>query len=75
MRHAAVAARPQRDPHRSIDGQRQDEAVVVVGVLADQIDPARRANHPLRLAAETPHEMLYDLRFTKRRVRDLLRND
>ena len=39
--HAAVAARPQGDPGGPIDGQRQHEAVVVIGVLADQVDSPR----------------------------------
>ena len=39
--HAAVASRPQGDPGGPIDGQRQHEAVVVIGVLADQVDSPR----------------------------------
>ena len=33
-----IAARPQGDPHRPVDGQRQHEAVVIVGVLPDEVD-------------------------------------
>ena len=37
-RHTAVVARPQGDPHGPIYCQGHDEPVVVVGVLADEID-------------------------------------
>src|SRR6185437_13928810 len=33
------------------DGERQDEALVVVGVLADQVDPARRGPYDVRCPA------------------------
>ena len=72
--HLAVVARLQGDPHGAIDGQRQHETVVVVGMLADQIHPAGRTDHQLRLTAETLHEMLNDFRFSKRHGMILLRN-
>ena len=50
---AAVVARPQSDPNRPIDGQRQHEAVVVVGMLADQIDPTRGPDDPAGRLPET----------------------
>ncbi len=44
-RHLPVARRPQRDPGRPINGHRQHEAIVVIGVLADQVDAAGRPHH------------------------------
>ena len=41
---ALVGARTQRDPGGAVDGQGEDEAVVVVGVLADEVDASRRAD-------------------------------
>ena len=35
-----------------VDGERQDQTAVVVGVFADQIDPARGGEHPVRVPAE-----------------------
>src|SRR5262249_20696273 len=42
--HPAVRPRPERDPGRAVDGHGQDEAVVVVGVLADHVDTPGRAH-------------------------------
>src|SRR4030067_1421901 len=47
----AVAARG-GDRHLAIDGDGQDEAVVVVRVLTDQVDTARRANDDVRIRVE-----------------------
>ena len=46
MQHdAPVGARAQRDPSRPVDCHRQDKPVVVVGMLADQVDASRGAHH------------------------------
>jgi hypothetical protein len=50
--HRAVSARPQRNPRSAVDSQRQHEAVVVVGVFADQVDTPRRARHKGRVGVE-----------------------
>ena len=47
-----VVARRQRDRGRAVDRERQHEAVVVVGVLADQVDPPGGAPEPGGGAAE-----------------------
>ena len=39
-----VVGREVGDPDLEVDGGREDEALVVVGVLADQVDPARGAD-------------------------------
>ena len=46
-----VASRRDRRIGRKLQRRRQHEAVIIVGVLADQVDPAGRAIE-LRLAAE-----------------------
>ena len=56
----AVGARRRRHPGRQLQRRRHDEAVVVIGVLADQIDAARRAIEPRR-AAEFPLEARFKL--------------
>ncbi len=71
-RHAAVVAGPQGDPHRPVNGQRQHEAVVVVGMLADEVDPAGGTDDPPRHLAETLREMLGDVLFTKGHGRRVL---
>src|SRR5690606_2113777 len=40
--HQVVAAPPARQQNIPADGQRHDEAVVVIGMLADEVDPPRR---------------------------------
>ena len=45
-----VVSRRRGDPRRSIDRHRHDEAVVVVGVLADQVHATRRVVQPRRSA-------------------------
>ena len=49
--------RPRRDDARPVDRERQNEAFVVVRVIADQVDPARRAK-PLGLTR--PLELGHD---------------
>ncbi len=49
--HPAVGARIERDPHVLVDRDREAESGLVVGVIADQIDPARSPNNPARAAA------------------------
>src|SRR5689334_6949454 len=39
----AIVARPDRGEDGEVDGRRHDEAVVVIGVFADQIDAPGRA--------------------------------
>ncbi len=39
---AWLGRRQQRDADVHIDGEREDEAAVVVGVLTDEVDPPRR---------------------------------
>ena len=41
---ARVDARGDGEDHGPVRGGREDEALVVVGVLSDQVDPARRAD-------------------------------
>ena len=57
---AAVAAPRDRTPG-AVDRDRQHEAVVVVGVLADQVHPARRTVDA-RLTTVAPHEALAERR-------------
>ena len=40
----AVGAWPQRDPGRAVNGKRHDEAVIVIGMFADEVDATRRAD-------------------------------
>ena len=40
----AVATRSQGNPGGAIDGHRQNEAIVVVGMLADEVNPSWGAN-------------------------------
>src|ERR1700733_14540186 len=47
-RQFAIAAWPNRNPAIKFDRGRHREPIVVVGVLADQIDAAGRAKHPGR---------------------------
>ena len=37
--NGVIGARPERDPGGAIDRQRQDEAIVVIGVFPDEIHP------------------------------------
>src|SRR5207247_10364360 len=46
------------DIRRAVDRDRQDEAVVVVGVFADQVDPAGRANDQARVDAIVMLELI-----------------
>src|SRR5439155_23268251 len=48
----AVRAGAPGEPHVAVDGGGQDKAVVVVGVLADQVDAPRRAHHDFGRRAE-----------------------
>ena len=47
---------PDRHRCRAVDGAGQDEAAIIVGMLADEIDPAGRLNDEIRLAAERCHK-------------------
>jgi hypothetical protein len=38
--------------HSFVDGRRENESIVVVGVLADEIHPARSRSDKVRFAAE-----------------------
>ena len=49
----AIAARAPRKPDIAIDGRRQHKPVVVVSVLANQVDAARRADHHLGSGSES----------------------
>ena len=40
--HPAVVGRDERDGDPEVDGRRQDEPAVVVGVLADEVHPTGR---------------------------------
>jgi len=51
--HLVIVAGSQRDPDGPVDGHGQYEAVVVVGVLADQVDPPGRPDDVRRRRAET----------------------
>ncbi len=56
----SILTRPQRNPHGTIDGHGQNKTVVVIGVLADQVDATRRAYDKGRRRAETGFEGLGD---------------
>ncbi len=43
--HLTVGALPTRERDVTVDSRGQHKAVVVIGVLADQVDAARRAHH------------------------------
>ena len=51
-RHLGTVPRADCHRRRMVDGAGQHEAVVIIGVLADQIDPARRANQQIGLAVK-----------------------
>ena len=57
---ARIDAAAQRDRDLAVDGHRQHEAVVVVGVLADQVDATRRANQHRGAGAEAAPEFPLD---------------
>ena len=46
-----VPAQPDGDHRRAVDGEGQHEAVVVVGVLPDEVHPSRGTPHPVRSVA------------------------
>ena len=50
--HPVVVARPGSDAGAEVDGAGKHEAVVVVGVLADQVHPPRRVHAQHGLDAE-----------------------
>ena len=52
-RSSPSRARRGRDDGPAVDRHRQHEAVVVVGVLADQVHAARRRGEPRRIAGKT----------------------
>ena len=56
----AIVARSGGDEGGEIERRRHDESVVVVGVLADQVDPAGRAAHPGH-SPEAHAELLRDV--------------
>ena len=64
--HRAVAARAPGEPHVTVDGGGQHKAVVVVGVLSDQVDAPRRAHHHFGRRAEEPLEGLLNHRSSSR---------
>ena len=61
--HLAVVAGLECNPHGPIDGQGKNKPVVVIGVLADQIHPARGADDPLGLPPEFFSKMPLDIFF------------
>jgi len=52
----AIGARPRRDEGGTIDGDGQHEALVVVGVLTDQVHAPGGAHNKRRGRAEARHE-------------------
>ena len=56
--HLTIVAFRAADHRLVIDGARQHEAVVIVGVFADQVDAARRLNSVGRLVAKLLPENL-----------------
>ena len=58
--HGAALAPAARKPHKSVYGDRQNEPIVVVRVLADQVDSSRRARDKMGLAAEDLFEFLFN---------------
>ena len=67
------ATRPQGDPDRAVDGQREDEAVVVVGVFADEVYPAWGPYDPTWWLAELLLKGTGNVFFRKRHWRLLTR--
>ena len=63
----AVVTRAEGQPHIPLDGHRQHKAVVVVGVLTDQIDPAGGPEEVSRRAAELLVEKLGGFLFERHR--------
>eukprot|EP00962_Isochrysis_galbana_P057649 scaffold30091_cov101-Isochrysis_galbana.AAC.1 len=55
------AGRPRRDDRVPVDAEGHHEALVVVGVLADEVDSAGRADHHRRLPTEDVGEQLLGL--------------
>jgi hypothetical protein len=53
----------------SVNSGRQDETVVVIGVLADKVHAARRANHDFRLGPVNCVKPLFDHCVSHRRSR------
>jgi hypothetical protein len=60
--HMCVIASTQSDPQLTVDRDRQHEAVVVVGVLANEVDAPRRTDHQRRDPAESLGELALDPR-------------
>ena len=58
--HLTVIARSGGDPGVAVDGHRQHEAIVVIGVFADQVDPAGRAREHRRRGAVALGEGTHD---------------
>ena len=58
--HSAVLPGPEDHLDVPVQGHGQDEAVVVVRVLADEVDPARRDGHGLGIGPEILEEGLDD---------------
>jgi hypothetical protein len=57
---APVGARAKGDAHGAVNRHRQDVALVVVGVLADQVHPSRRADEEGWLCTKMSLECLND---------------
>ena len=55
--HGQIPRGRRRDPGLSVDRHREDETVVVVRVLADEVDPSGRHRDDLRLMAEALDEL------------------
>ena len=61
MHHdSPVITSANREPHFAIDRHRQDESVVIVGVIADQVHAPGGAREERRLTAEAVPELLDD---------------
>src|SRR5688500_7132880 len=58
-RNPAIATRPKGDPDRAIDRHREHEAVVVVGVIADEVHAPRTARDEGRGCAMPLRERTY----------------
>ena len=57
-RDSPVITSANGEPHLAIDRHRQDESVVIVGVIADQVHAPRGAREERRLTAEAAPELL-----------------
>ena len=59
--NSALGAAPAREPDIAIDSRRQDEALVVIGVLTNQVDAPGCSSYRFRGRAEQSLKGVFDM--------------